>query len=60
MAAQSARFSDVVASAYDRLELDLRSIVEQLRAAERGIQVLTKSPELSRTLSSMLLVSVND
>lgn len=54
--AHRARLTHVGASVSDSLELDSGSIVELLRAAERGGRVSTSSPETPGTPSSLSLV----
>lgn len=51
-----ARFSYVVNSAFESLEMDPQSIVELLRAAYRGGRMFTASPETLESLSFMPLV----
>lgn len=59
-AAHPARLMDVVASAFDSLELDWWSIVELLHAGERESSVSTANGETSETPGSMPLVPGND
>lgn len=49
VAVQRAWLKSVVDSASDRLELDLQSIDELLRAAEQGVRASTASTEMSWT-----------
>lgn len=60
MAIYRARRTDVVASAFDNLGLDARSILELFSAAELGGRLSTANPETSKMPSFMLLVPGSD